>query len=200
MKILTLMIFLSLYTFAGMWDSLTSGVSDLTKGVKNSFNQEKKIKIAVKKAYITKKQDAKSSIVKTLKFADEIKVIGVESNDYWYKVLDEKYSGYIPVSVEHEKTFLGELGSASETLWNFATKKENSNKGDVALKEKNWTDNEDMELHVKGASEDDAKTKKANKIKKSKYDREYIEKVFASLSQSTSYKNVKKFRKKGGLK
>ncbi len=68
----------------------SKNISNIGKDIKGAFLQEEKLKVAVKKAYITEETDAKSKIIKAVNFDDELLVIGLKENEFWFKVLTPK--------------------------------------------------------------------------------------------------------------
>lgn len=179
---------------SGCGSNINNLGSDIKSGFKGIFLKEETLKVGVKEAYITEDLDAKSKKIKKVKLNEEILVIGLKDNDYWYKVLTPKMEGYIPINAMINISVTNEAAQGLSKVWDFFKPDKTAQTANT-MKEKGWTETEDATTHAKGYGK-----KKVNiKKKKNRYDEKYINKFFVSLSESKSENSIKRFRKQGGL-
>lgn len=190
-------LFFSIIFFSIIFTGCASNYNDIGKNIKTAFLSEETLKVGVKKAYVTKTTDAKSDIIASVELNEELIVIGLVDNEYWFKVLSPNKEGYIPRTAMLEVTVLDSLGKTLSTLWGTVKNKNDKTKTTFDANVKDWSDNTEPRNLVKGFDKD--KTEDNSIQKKPIYNEKKIDSYFADLSSNSSEESLNLFRKDGGL-
>lgn len=172
-----------------------TGCAKNSNFVTNILSNEPTLKVAVKKAFITEKPDAKSQIVTEVMLNEELKIIKPKDDSQWYKVLTPNKQGYIPKSSLIEESFLDLFSDSASALWDIVKDKNSNQKTTFDSNGKNWSNEERAERSVKNFGNSNSQIDSVN----NKYK---IEEIDSLLSNSNKNSNIQvsNFRKEGGLK
>lgn len=183
--------------FSGCAASYNNVTQNLETNVKGIFSIERTMKVGVKKAYISKETDAKSNIISSVELNEKLLIIGLADNENWFKVVTPKKEGFIPKSAMIQVSITDSIGKTLSFLWSKVKNKKDVKTTTFTIKNKNWSDDERVRVQGKGYGEN-----KQNYLtgKKPRYNEQYLDKFFKSLSADSSQYKIKSFRNSGGLK